>query len=350
MTTTTEQRRAKQLERVRALFAKAESTPYPEEAETFRAKADELMTAYALEQWQVDEAQAGTQARPKPEVRQMDFSWWNRGTNQREYLWSMFHSVARHCRCTVALRGYGDRAHEGSWDRMPVIGLPSDLDYLDMLFTHLMLQMGRQLHPQVDTRQTVGENALRMRQAGMGMRKGRDAMAPLLWQAGMLPLTPAQEERFDVREGDTWRQLPDALQKSLVGRVRRAINDEANRQGVLVDTEIHPAVWQRSFADGFVSRVSSRLYAMRQQGAYKGTGMELALVDIAQQGANLYDEMWPEPEDDGKGSKGRSVSREVRYSHRAAQAGKAAGDKADIVGHPSKGLGGRKGLPGGGTA
>lgn len=340
---TTTDRRAKQLERVRALFAKAEGTPYPEEAETFRAKADELMAAYALEQWQVDEANGAATARPKPEVRQVDFSWWNRSTPQRETLWSLFNSVARHCRCTVALRGWGEGG--GSYTTIPCIGLPSDLDYMDMLFTHLMLQMGRQLRPQVDEGQTVGENALRMRQAGMGMRDGREAMAPLLWRHGLLPLTKAQQAKFmGVTPEDSWRSLPSTLQKSLVGRVRRALNDEAEKQGVLVDTTIHPAVYQRSFAMGFTSEVGKRFAAMRaQQAETRGTGMELALVDIAKQAANMYEDLWPEPEDDGKGSK--ALTREVRYSHRAASAGRDAGAKADIAAAPGKGIGGRKGLP-----
>jgi hypothetical protein len=50
----TEDRKAKMLERVRALLAKADGTNFPEEADAFRAKADALMTEYAIEAWQMD--------------------------------------------------------------------------------------------------------------------------------------------------------------------------------------------------------------------------------------------------------------------------------------------------------
>jgi hypothetical protein len=355
MTTTT--RTAKMLERVRALLAKADSTNFPGEAESFRAKADELMTTYAIEQWQVDDANGAQATRPRPEVRQMDFSWWTGRVAQHEQLWSLFLDTAAHCRCVVALRGYATSAHGGSYKTMPVIGLASDLDYLDMLFTHLMLQMQRQLHPRVDTSKTLGENAFAMRSAGKSMREGRDAMAPLLWDAGMLDLTDAQLEKAPwVRQPSTypdptsWRELPSPLQKSLVGRVRRALNDEAKRRETLVP-DVHPRVWQRSFAMGFVGEVGTRFRRMRteQQASTGGSSgsMALAVRDIREQAVDLYREIWPVPESTGTRSRGRAVSREVRFSDRAYGSGKQAGAKADISGHPSKGLGGRKGLPGG---
>jgi hypothetical protein len=329
----------KMLERVRALLAKADGTPFPEEAESFRAKADQLMADYAIAQWQVDAAQQGT-AKPKPEVRHVDFTWWTRQNQMREALWDLMYATASHARCTIALRGYGDNHTYGE---MPVIGLASDLDYMDMLFTHLMLQMQRQLHPSVNTNETLGENALRMRSAGKSMREGRDAMAPLLWQAGMLPLTAAQQARFGTEPGTEWRRLPGALQKSLVGRVRRALNEEAKRQEMVVP-DVHPRVWQRSFADGFVQGVRSQFRRMRQAQGGSDNPYALALVDIAQQGRNLYDEMWPQPEVDPNAKASKAVSRELRYDYRAADAGRVAGEKADISGHPGKGLGGRRAI------
>ena len=346
MTTTTTDRRAKMLEKVRALLAKADSTDFAGEAEVFRAKADQLMTAYAIEQWDVDAANGAQASRPRPEARQMDFSWWTNRVAQHENLWCLFMDTARHCRCVVAVRGYGS----GGYSTMPVIGLASDLDYLDMLFTHLMLQMQQQMHPKVDTSKRLAENAFAMRSAGKSMREGRDAMAPLLWAAGMLPLTNAQQEKVPYVTPETsWQQLPSPLQKSLVGRVRRAINEEAKRREVLVP-DVHPRVWQRSFAMGFVSEVGTRFRRMRtdQQAATGGStgSMALAVRDIREQALDVYEEMWPAPEDTGSSRGGRALTREVRYSHRAAGAGREAGAKADISGHPSKRVGGRKGLPG----
>jgi hypothetical protein len=65
----------KMLERVRALLAKADSTNFPEEAETFRAKADELMTRHSISQWAVEQAEAGRSAPIKPERRDFERAW-----------------------------------------------------------------------------------------------------------------------------------------------------------------------------------------------------------------------------------------------------------------------------------
>lgn len=322
--------KAKMLERVRALLAKAESTEFPEEANSFRAKADALMTTYAITQWQVEEVAGKQGARPTPEVRKFDFSWWRR-SNRSEELWDLLWATARHCRCVVATRGYGA---DGSYSTIPVIGLASDLDYMDLLFTHLMVDMAKGLEPQVNPAETLGENALRLRSAGKGMREGRDSMAPMLWRAGLLPLTAAQQAKYpDVTPEEAFHGLWPTLQKSLVGRVRRALNEEAKRQEKVL-SPVHPKVWQRSFAMGYVRELDARFTRMRhdqeqQHGGSTGS-MALAVRDIRTVAQNMYDELWPVPEDDGKGRKGRALTREVRVSHSAMSAGREAGARADI--------------------
>jgi hypothetical protein len=130
------------------------------------------MTAYAIEQWQVEEAQAGVSARPKPEVREFNTDWWYDSPRYAE-LNRLFYSVSFHCRTVVAYRGWSGRS-------CPVIGLPSDLDYLDLLFTHLMLQMGRNLERHYDPSKPLDENVYDMRMAGMGWMR----ITELLWKAG----------------------------------------------------------------------------------------------------------------------------------------------------------------------
>lgn len=95
-------KKEKMLEKVRALLAKANDTEFEGEADVFRAKADELMTAYAIEQWQVDEADSrvGTSNRT-PERRDIDISWYwkNSYSHIKHDLYHMFDQVARSCRC-----------------------------------------------------------------------------------------------------------------------------------------------------------------------------------------------------------------------------------------------------------
>src|SRR4051812_14624254 len=152
---------SKMLERVRALMAKAASTTFPEEADAFRSKANKLMTEYAIEQWQVEQLEAGRGTRPVPEKRLMDFDWW-RHNPFRSQLWLMFDAVAKHCRCMVVTSKADYR------DMMiPVFGIRSDLDWFDMLFTSLMIQMVQKVDPQPRADMTLNENLAVMREAGM---------------------------------------------------------------------------------------------------------------------------------------------------------------------------------------
>ena len=56
------------LERVRALLAQAESTTYEAEAETFTAKAQELMTRHAIDLAMLAEASGGNHSAGKPQT------------------------------------------------------------------------------------------------------------------------------------------------------------------------------------------------------------------------------------------------------------------------------------------
>src|SRR4051812_24553028 len=124
-------RSAKMLERVRALLAKAADPGIPQaEADLFRQKADELMTTYAIEAWMVEREQQKIGAPVQPERRDINVAWRrdNPFANQLGY---MFAEVARHCRCIAPPKlNYNDYTK-------PVFGVPSDLDWFDLLFTSL---------------------------------------------------------------------------------------------------------------------------------------------------------------------------------------------------------------------
>jgi hypothetical protein len=346
---------SKMLERVRALLAKADSTDFPEEAAAFRAKADALMTQYAIDQWMVDEAQAGTEARPKPEVRHMDFAWWYTSERHSE-LWDLFCDTAHHCRCVVATRGQGS---SGSYRQMPVIGLPADLDYFDMLFTSLMLQMGKQLEPRPDADGELGEQVFLLRQAGQPWER----ITEQVFLAGLVTPTKKETEKVNewraryatgylnpnaVGEPIEWRELKHSeAWTDMKNRLANANRKYVKTNGLQQERNyVKPRVYQRSFAIGFVDEVRRRFFAMRrEQASGQTSGMELALVDIRQQALNLYEDMWPTPEEDPNKKKRRAVVKSVRVDHASIQAGRAAGSRADLQGHPGRRVGSQKGLP-----
>ncbi|WP_330253872.1 DUF2786 domain-containing protein [Nocardia sp. NBC_00565] len=117
----------KVLGRVRGLLAKAESTSFPEEAETLSAKAQELMTKYALDRVLVD---ANTSVPDLPGVRRI---WL-----ETPYVDAKAHLVevvtrANRCRAIFA----------SAWGFMTIVGDEADLEAVELLTTSLLVQATR---------------------------------------------------------------------------------------------------------------------------------------------------------------------------------------------------------------
>jgi uncharacterized protein DUF2786 len=112
----------KKLARVRALLAKAESTPYPEEAEALSAKAQELMSRYSFEQALVD-----------PQRRRQ-------GWARRFWLDDPYVSAKMSLVSAVAL---ANRCRAASYKRLAfvtLVGHEVDLDHVELLATSLLVQ------------------------------------------------------------------------------------------------------------------------------------------------------------------------------------------------------------------
>lgn len=301
-------KREKVLEKVRALLAKADSTEFEGEAQVFRDKADELMNSYAIEQWQIDEADANANmAGRKPERRDVDIAWYwqNSYSHIKAHLFGLFTSVADHCRCKVIYW-----SPEGT--NVPVLGLPADLDYFDMLFTHLHIQLSANLSPGVEKGDDYMAALVRMKEAGMKW----DAIGERLINADLMegPYTRNVGVKF-TGEYTTYCES--------TGRERKYIN---------------PKTYQRSFTEGFVLQVASRLRNQKATQAEEGgSGMELVLRDIKQ----LLDE--EAMAQFGKPSHSGRVSREQARDEAGYGAGSSAGREANISGNPQHGVKGNAG-------
>lgn len=339
---------AKMMERVRALLAKAASTNFPAEAETFRQKADEIMTEYAIEQWMLEGLEKGRE-RPEPARRDFDFSWW-RGNPFRSQLWSLFTSTARHCRCTVATThaDYGQM-------KMPVFGIPSDLDWFDVLFTSLMNQMIQQVDPQPKTSLTMNENLAIMREAGMP------------WQQA-IPRIIALGRVAD-KEWDPETTTFDDVYKPWVHGYRNWCRRTGHSQSY-----VNQQTFRKHFADGFSLEINSRLRRMREETetSYDAThaagSMDLVVRDIRAQVLEAmyqaFPDLRPHPADcdcdschfcrDPKCQRRACVEarKPIRFrssagpkiDHAAREAGREAGRRAQITNNPSERIGGRREL------
>ncbi|MEO7783037.1 MAG: DUF2786 domain-containing protein [Terracoccus sp.] len=137
---------ARVLERVRALLAKAESTPYEAEAETFTAGAQALMARHSIDVAML----ASRQRRPddSPHARRIGI---DRPYESPKV--SLLHAVASANRCrTVWTAGLG---------LATVVGFEADLAAVETIFTSLLVQATRAMTSQGSRVSRTGQSRTR---------------------------------------------------------------------------------------------------------------------------------------------------------------------------------------------
>lgn len=132
----------KTLGRVRGLLAKAESTAFPEEAETLSAKAQELMTKYAIDRVLLETPAVDADL---PGARRL---WLDTPYTEAKAL--LIDLVARANRCRAIF--------VADWDFVTVVGEDPDLDAVELLSTSLLVQATRAM---IDTPSAAGDSRSR---------------------------------------------------------------------------------------------------------------------------------------------------------------------------------------------
>jgi hypothetical protein len=118
------------LEKIRALLAKAEATPFPEEAESFNTKASELMAKYSIDEAMLARDR-GDGAGPAELVVVVHRPY----TAQKALL------VCEVARC-FGCRGVRFVGDPGSTaEEVRVVGFPVDLELVETLVTSLLVQL-----------------------------------------------------------------------------------------------------------------------------------------------------------------------------------------------------------------
>jgi hypothetical protein len=343
----------KMLEKVRALLAKADSTEFAGEADVFRAKADELMTRYAIEQWQLDQANTKRSQSSKPIREDWDLAIWSDSKFRNDLYW-MLSSLATHCRCVVGHRGvsFGSR-------KMPMYGLKSDLNWLNMLYTTVALEVARRLDPAVNPNGEPGEEVFKQRQAGIDWPRITERM----FEAGLVKPTSKDSEKvlkyrevWGALDGPiTWHDLKrsgswEDMKNRLANWNRRYIKQhglEGQRNYV------RPEIFQRSFIAGFRDEIERRIWDMsartrNSMSNDEAQSMTLAVRDIREQALDLYKQEFPPPppvEVDPNRKPGKMLKmREVVFSGEAVRAGREAARKVNLTNNPSERIGSRKHL------
>ncbi|MGH9225939.1 MAG: DUF2786 domain-containing protein [Acidimicrobiales bacterium] len=189
------------LERVRALLAKAESTPFPEEADAFTAKAQELMARHAIDQAMLD---AGGRGDSGGEI-----IGWRIGVDDP---YAAPKSLLLHA---IAQANRSHSVYSSDLGFATVFGTEADLEVVELLFTSLLVQ---------------GTEA--MVRAGRSIDGSGRSRTRSFRQAFLVAFAVRIGERLDavtrevVAEGE--RRYGDALLPVLASR-EQAVQDAVNR-------------------------------------------------------------------------------------------------------------------------
>jgi hypothetical protein len=117
----------KMLARIRALLAKAESTEFPDEAEALTGKAQELMSRYAIDEALLESAASGG----------------TRILARRVHVDSPYAATKVQLLAAVGAANRVRVIWTDALDIATVVGFPTDLDLIDMLYTSLLVQATR---------------------------------------------------------------------------------------------------------------------------------------------------------------------------------------------------------------
>jgi hypothetical protein len=187
-----------------------------------------------------------------------------------------------------------------------------------------------------------------------------------LWKAGLVepPRKPVKTGRHGWAEVEAryveltetvtaetaWEAIGETAREVIKNRLAQTNRSYARDHG-LERNYVKPEVYQRSFTEGFCTRVRYRLYKMsgeyrRAYDADHGSGsMDLVVQDIYTQAVVLYDATFPppppvEPDPDAKPKKSRAVAmpREKARDESAQRAGEREGARANLSNSPTERL------------
>ena len=227
--------------KVRALLDTAESYEAEknfEAAASYRAKAEELMVKYRVEQ---EEMLASDPAAAKPIQTEIVLAGY--GSKYRNEYATMFWDIANHCEVRHFVKYvYGE---EGYTVRAFVVGYEEDVRYAEMLFTAARMVFTERLEPKVDPRFSDQVNAYRLRAAGIE----RVRVAEMLW-------------------GQT-----DKVFLGRVGRLYKAECAERGEEALLSGRGVTGKAYREQYAEEFVSTLRARLWQARHAAAASGGGL-----------------------------------------------------------------------------
>jgi hypothetical protein len=243
------------IRQVRALLARADhaNTP-PAEADACRAKAEEFMNQYRVEESHLSErggVYAIVPVRRVMPICPMDSEFWPAYRTMAAYIMS-------HVGAKAVWRSQPD--DDGVWTyTFDMIGYDSDLRYAESLYQSARLVFADRMEPRLDPNLSDDENVYRMRKAGME----RIRITQIFGRKGTGWVTPAYV---------------------------RACN-ERGEEPILVGRGLDVKSYREAYAAGFLEEFWDRLY--RAKDASDGGSVALVLHDRGEKVQEAYYTAFP---------------------------------------------------------
>lgn len=237
----------KMLHRVQMLLTKADHpNTGEEEAATYRAKAEDLMRRFRIEEHEAMKADPGSAIRPVVKVWKVCD-----GTSQ---FYNQFYSMLCACCDHAGVRlspSWGPDPETGEYSLLAtMVGFESDVRFAFMLYVNMGLAFSSRLDPTFSKDLSDDDNVYNLRSAGM--------------------------ERIRIARIMGW-----GTTNSATARVTAAYKRACRARGedpTVVGRNVNAKTYRASFASSFVSRMYSRLREMRLHAGQDQTG-ELVLAD-----------------------------------------------------------------------
>lgn len=274
------------MRKVTALLAKAESTTFDAERDALLAKADSLMAAYAIEQFELNMARPASE-RETPEVRVVEHPYID-NFDVRNQLHNLWYSLASHCGVLI-----GQYRYMGGNDTYKVVGYRSDIDWLNLLFMNIQLHFLSRMEPKPDSRLSDVENFCMLREAGLDYHRIFELMG---WAWEGEETFNAKTGRMEVGHGSLKGESNSRLRK-----MRKAYHDMCKAEGRQPVKGLKAETYRASFIRGYVSRIDARLYEMKAARAEAAEGKGLVLAsrdnDLKESFWNEFPDRRPHPSD-----------------------------------------------------
>lgn len=283
------------------LMAKAEGTDNPHERDAFLKKATEIMDLHRLDMLVVKEhgkAKMASEPIAGQTVPLFTADW----AHVSEGMLNLASAVASHCQVQFLMMGFKIMKTHGL--KLKVYGFKSDLEWFETLLTSLRLQVMKEIDPKWDDNLTLGANVYRMKEAG------------LPWKTIAMRCDPDKypdEDSWDPKDG-SWIRI-----------YHKMCDIEGTRP-----KGANPRNFQHNFMLDYALIVGRRLDEMRHNAAQGLANDNLPVL------RSHREKIAEEIVKDNPQIKTVKTAKNAKYNRSAAEAGRAAGERADLTGRKTE--------------